>query len=104
VMKAREHRLKNGTVLVIREVAVDDARALLDYADAVSSESKFLTFGPGEFDFTEPKEQRRDSSRKAPSIRKYFSMASTSIITGCVSNCDCGKTMDRSLKGSDHAN
>jgi RimJ/RimL family protein N-acetyltransferase len=56
-MKPRKHELKNGRVLLIREVAVEDARALLDYVEHISGESDFLSFGPGEFELTEPEEQ-----------------------------------------------
>jgi RimJ/RimL family protein N-acetyltransferase len=37
---------------LIREAAVDDAQALIDFAHSVSGESDFLSFGPGEFDLT----------------------------------------------------
>jgi RimJ/RimL family protein N-acetyltransferase len=56
-MEPRKHELKNGRVLLIREVAVEDARALLDYVERISGESDFLSFGPGEFELTEPEEQ-----------------------------------------------
>jgi len=56
-MEPRKHELKNGRVLLIREVAVEDARAVLDYVHDISGESDFLSFGPGEFELTEPEEQ-----------------------------------------------
>jgi RimJ/RimL family protein N-acetyltransferase len=56
-MKPRKHHLKNGIVLVIREAAAPDARAVLDYVHTISAESDFLTFGPGEFEPTEAKEE-----------------------------------------------
>lgn len=52
-MQTRKLHLKNGHVLVIREAAAKDARAVLDYVEAISGESDFLTFGPGEFELTE---------------------------------------------------
>jgi hypothetical protein len=52
-MEPRKHELKNGRVLLIREVAVEGARALLDYVQRISGESDFLSFGPGEFELTE---------------------------------------------------
>ena len=55
-MNVHKHELKNGRVLWIREVTVEDARALLDYVQAISGESDFLSFGPGEFELTEPEE------------------------------------------------
>ena len=48
----RSYELKDGRILLIRLVAVEDAGALIDYAHAVSAESNFLTFGPGEFNRT----------------------------------------------------
>lgn len=56
-MEARSHELKNGCVLLIREAAPEDARAVLCYIEAVSGESDFLTFGPGEFELTETQEE-----------------------------------------------
>ncbi len=56
-MEPRNYELKNGCVLLIREVAVEDARAVLDYVHEISGESDFLSFGPGEFELTEPEEQ-----------------------------------------------
>jgi hypothetical protein len=56
-MEPRKHELKNGRVLLIREVAVEDARALLDYVERISGESDFLSFGPGEFELTESEEE-----------------------------------------------
>ena len=43
------HRLPGGVPLLIRAAAPEDAAALLDYIEAVSRESDFLTFAPGEF-------------------------------------------------------
>jgi RimJ/RimL family protein N-acetyltransferase len=53
----RAHPLKNSHVLVIREAAGKDAPAVLDYIEAISGESDFLTFGPGEFELTEAEEE-----------------------------------------------
>jgi RimJ/RimL family protein N-acetyltransferase len=44
------HTLNNGRTLLIREAAVQDAAALLNYIHAIAGESDFLSFGPGEFD------------------------------------------------------
>ena len=43
------HRLPGGVPLLIRAAEPEDAAALLDYIEAVSAESEFLTFAPGEF-------------------------------------------------------
>jgi RimJ/RimL family protein N-acetyltransferase len=41
----------------VRQAAPEDARAVLEYIEAVSGESDFLSFGPGEFEFTEAEEE-----------------------------------------------
>jgi RimJ/RimL family protein N-acetyltransferase len=56
-MEPRKYELKNGRVLLIREVSVEDVHALLDYIERISGESDFLSFGPGEFELTEPEEE-----------------------------------------------
>jgi RimJ/RimL family protein N-acetyltransferase len=43
------HTLKTGETLVIREATALDAAAVIDYVHAISGESDFLSFGPGEF-------------------------------------------------------
>ena len=48
----RIHPLPSGGDLVIREATREDAAALLPHVEAVSGESPFLTFGPGEFELT----------------------------------------------------
>lgn len=57
-MQPRKRQLRNGTVLLIREAVPEDAPALLGYIQAISGESSFLTFGPGEFELTEAKEEK----------------------------------------------
>jgi len=56
-MQPRKHYLKNDRILVIREAAVEDARALLDYVEGISGESDYLSFGPGEFELSVPEEE-----------------------------------------------
>ena len=51
-IQSRKYHLKNDRELVIREVCVEDARALLDYVEGISGESDYLSFGPGEFDLS----------------------------------------------------
>ena len=63
-MEQHTRKLRDGRALVLREADSADARALLDYIEAVSGESNFLTFGPGEFELTEEQDAdllRRDS-------------------------------------------
>jgi len=47
-----KQKLHDGADLQIREAAIADTRALLGFVEAVSAESDFLTFGPGEFKMT----------------------------------------------------
>jgi len=56
-MQLRRHHLKDDLILVIREAAVEDARALLDYVEGISGESDYLSFGPGEFELSVPEEE-----------------------------------------------
>lgn len=56
-MEPRQHHLKDGRVLVIREATAEDACAVLDYVECISSESDFLTFRPGEFELGEAEEK-----------------------------------------------
>ena len=49
--------LRSGRTLLIREASPHDAPELLAYVEAVSSESDFLTFGPGEFELTVDEEE-----------------------------------------------
>jgi hypothetical protein len=56
-MEPRQHQLRDGRLLLIREATAEDARAVLAYVNAVSGESDFLSFGPGEFELTEPEEE-----------------------------------------------
>jgi len=56
-MEPRKYELNNGHALLIREAAIEDARAILDYVEDISGESDFLTFGPGEFKLNEAEEE-----------------------------------------------
>jgi RimJ/RimL family protein N-acetyltransferase len=56
-MEPHGHQLADGRVLLIREADGEDARDVLDYVNAISGESDFLSFGPGEFDLMEPEEE-----------------------------------------------
>jgi RimJ/RimL family protein N-acetyltransferase len=56
-MKPGTHELDDGRILLIRQAAVEDARAVLDYVQDISGESDFLSFGPGEFELTEAQEE-----------------------------------------------
>lgn len=51
------HYLNDGRALLIREAEEADAKALLDYAEAISGESDYLSFGPGEFVLTQAEEE-----------------------------------------------
>ena len=56
-MEPRQHKLKNDSALLIREVVLDDTRAILGYLQSIGGESDFLTFGPGEFELTVEQEE-----------------------------------------------
>ena len=51
-MESRHRTLKDGQLLLIREATVSDAQAVLAFVQNISSESDFLSFGPGEFELT----------------------------------------------------
>jgi RimJ/RimL family protein N-acetyltransferase len=55
-MKPSRHPLKNGETLLIREATALDAQAVLDHVHAISGETNFLSFGPGEFDISVERE------------------------------------------------
>jgi RimJ/RimL family protein N-acetyltransferase len=54
----QRHTLSNGDDLVIRTGIPADAADVLEYVETVSGESDFLSFGPGEFGFTEDQEKQ----------------------------------------------
>ena len=56
-MQPRKCILKNGRMLSIREAAIEDAGAVLDYVEGISGESDYLSFGPGEFELSVPEEE-----------------------------------------------
>jgi len=56
-MQTRGHRLDKGDVLIIREAVPDDAPRVMAFAEATSRESDFISFGPGEFGYTETHER-----------------------------------------------
>jgi RimJ/RimL family protein N-acetyltransferase len=56
-MNPRTFQLENGRSLLIRSAEVEDSGALVEFAHAVSAESEFLSFGPGEFELTEYEEE-----------------------------------------------
>ena len=57
MMEPSEYQLKNGHDLLIREAKVKDAGKLLRFVNEISSESDFLTFGPGEFELSDTEEE-----------------------------------------------
>ncbi len=56
-MQPQKHQLRDGRELLIREAAPEDAPAILEYIHAISGESDFLSFGPGEFELGEAEEE-----------------------------------------------
>jgi RimJ/RimL family protein N-acetyltransferase len=77
-MHPRTHQLKDGRTLLIREAAPADAAAILDYIDAIASETDYLSFGPGEFGLTEEQE--------ADILRRYRTAGNGLYIVGVVNN------------------
>ena len=75
-MKTTQHSLPDGTTLLIREATVADATALLEYVEAVSRESDFLSFGPGEFGLSQAQEEAF--------LRKVATSSSEFYIVGLV--------------------
>jgi RimJ/RimL family protein N-acetyltransferase len=57
-MDLQTHELKDGRQLLIREAGCADGAAVVEYVEAISGESDFLTFGPGEFGLTVEEEER----------------------------------------------
>jgi RimJ/RimL family protein N-acetyltransferase len=55
-MYSTEKHIKDGRELLIREAAGNDTAEILAYLAVISSETEFLTFGPGEFRLTEAEE------------------------------------------------
>lgn len=56
-MQRRNHKLADDRTLVVREATVDDAELLLEYIEAMSGETDYLSFGPGEFELNESQER-----------------------------------------------
>jgi RimJ/RimL family protein N-acetyltransferase len=56
-MQTRGHTLSNGKVLIVREATPDDASSIITFLEAMSAESDNLTFGPGEFGYSEAHER-----------------------------------------------
>ena len=57
-MEQKEHHLKNGLKLIIREARPQDAADLISYVNKTGSDSNFLSYGPGEFEITEEEEKK----------------------------------------------
>ncbi|MCB0019742.1 MAG: GNAT family N-acetyltransferase [Anaerolineales bacterium] len=55
-LSPQSHTLKDDNTLHIRTAVAADAGAILDHVHAVSAESDYLNFGPGEFTLTEAQE------------------------------------------------
>ena len=56
-MELRKRRLTNNQLLLVREASAEDVPALLEYIEAISGESDFLSFGRGEFRLSESEER-----------------------------------------------
>ena len=56
-MQTRGHTLGNGKVLIIREATPDDASSIVTFVEALSGQTDYLSFGPGEFGYNEAQER-----------------------------------------------
>jgi RimJ/RimL family protein N-acetyltransferase len=56
MMEARQFELKDGRQLEVRPAEADDAADLLAFLEQISSETDFVSFGPGEFGKTPAEE------------------------------------------------
>jgi RimJ/RimL family protein N-acetyltransferase len=75
-MLPQRHQLRGGRELLIREAAPEDAPAVLEYIHAISGESDFLSFGPGEFELGEAEEEE--------AIRKFRNTENHLYLLGLV--------------------
>jgi RimJ/RimL family protein N-acetyltransferase len=57
-VELRKRRLTNNQLLLVREAVAEDAGAILQYIEAISGESDYLSFGRGEFKLSESEERR----------------------------------------------
>jgi RimJ/RimL family protein N-acetyltransferase len=71
-MHPRRHTITGGETLVIRVATPDDAPAVLDYVSTISGESDFLSFGPGEFGYTE--EQERNTLQEYAAANNFLAL------------------------------
>jgi len=56
-MQTRGYTLKNGKVLIIRDATPDDASSILTFVETLSGQTEYLSFGPGQFGYTEAQER-----------------------------------------------
>ena len=56
-MQTRGYTLKNGKVLIIRDATPDDAPSVITFVESLSGQTDYLSFGPGEFGYTEAQER-----------------------------------------------
>jgi len=81
-MVYEEILLKNGATVILREANKDDAQGMIDHMHLVTGETKFLTYGPGEFVITLEEEQEF-VEKTATSVNEIFLLALVdSIIVG----------------------
>ena len=71
-LSSQTHTLKDGRSLHIRTALAADARTILDHVHAVSAESDYLNFGPGEFELTEAQEAEYLARCETADNQLYF--------------------------------
>ena len=80
----RHLTLHDGSALVIRAAVPEDAAAMLEYLEAVSGESDFLTFGPGEFELTEAQEAAQLRLVQDAPDHLHIVATAAGVIVGCL--------------------
>src|SRR5215204_5471504 len=56
-MQTRGYTLKSGKVLILRDATPDDASSVITFVEALSGQTDYLSFGPGEFGYSEAQER-----------------------------------------------
>jgi RimJ/RimL family protein N-acetyltransferase len=71
-VQTRGYPLDHGDVLIIREALPQDAPRVIAFAEATSRESDFLSFGPGEFGYTDAQERVFIRDCEASNLRLFL--------------------------------
>jgi RimJ/RimL family protein N-acetyltransferase len=72
MLQTRGHRIDRGDILIIRQAVPNDAPRAIAFAEATSRESDFLSFGPGEFGYSEAQERAFIHNCESSSSRLFI--------------------------------